>query len=154
MTTQTFFDYQHRALNRLKYWGLGSMGVGLLAGRQRSPLLRHVGVQCFVWGAIDTALAVAGQRNARHKATQATQGTLSEAQTAREIRKLHRILILNTGLDVGYVLAGLGLLLVSEEADRHGMALGILAQGSFLLIYDALLAHDIARNWPGEVQAL
>lgn len=148
----SFYDYQHAALQPLKLWGVGSVVVGALAAAVPNTVIRQIGVQFVTWGGIDAGLALFGERQAQQKATQHANGALTEQQVAADIRKLHRILIINTGLDVGYVLAGLGLIVTAQDRPRRlGIGIGVLVQGSFLLLYDALLAHDIGRNWPREV---
>ncbi|NJM05009.1 hypothetical protein HC891_00430 [Candidatus Gracilibacteria bacterium] len=54
-------------------------------------------------------------------------------------------MLVNAGLDVGYILGGLALLR-SEQPGRQGMGLSIVMQGAFLLAYDAWLANDV-RGW-------
>lgn len=143
-----FFAYQQRRLGILKAWGLGSMVAGLASLLHPAQNVRHAGLQALTWGAIDAALALLGRRGARRKAQQAQQGSLSSADIAREIRTFRRILLFNSALDVGYVLGGLWLLRTAgERPSRQGMGLGIIVQGLFLLVYDALLARDVGRHW-------
>lgn len=152
---KSFYEYQQHALQPLKQWGLGSMLVGSLALPVPHPVIRQMGIQCLTWGGIDAGLALLGERQARHKATQLADGALDEQQVARDIRQLHRILMLNTGLDVVYILAALGLIATStDRPQRLGVGIGVLVQGGFLLVYDALFAHDIGRNWPHEVASI
>jgi hypothetical protein len=143
-----FFAYQQRQLGILKIWGLGSMAAGLASLLHPAPRVRHAGLQALTWGAIDAALALLGRRSARRKAQRAQQGDLGSAAIAGEIRTFRRILLINSALDVGYVLGGLWLLRTAgERQSRQGMGLGIIVQGLFLLIYDALLARDVGRRW-------
>jgi hypothetical protein len=143
-----FFDYQQRQLGILKIWGLGSIIVGAASLLHPAPRIRHMGLQAISWGAIDAALALLGRRSARRKAQQARHGERSSAAIASEIRTFRRILLVNSLLDVGYVLGGLWLLRTADERPaRQGMGLGIIVQGLFLLVYDALLARDVGRRW-------
>ncbi|NJK81201.1 MAG: hypothetical protein HC893_00660 [Chloroflexaceae bacterium] len=153
--TTGFFTYQQQVLDILKAWGLGSVGVGALCMLSQESVMRQFGWQALTWGGIDAALAQAGQVNAQKKAWQAAHGAMTVANEGQEIRNFHRILIINTVLDVGYILGGLWLVLSSAgRRERIGMGMGIVVQGSFLMVYDAVLAHDIARNWPVEVDAV
>jgi hypothetical protein len=143
-----FFEYQERQLGILKAWGLGSVVVGLASLPVPEPRTRQAGLQALTWGAIDAALALFGRRGARRKAQQARQGELDRAAIARERRTFRRILLINSALDVGYMLGGLWLLRTAgERRERQGMGLGIMVQGLFLFIYDALLARDVGRRW-------
>ncbi len=149
-----FFAYQQRALQPLKQWGLSSVLVGAIAAAIPQPSVRQFGLQCLTWGGIDAGLALFGMRQASRKEAQYYAGELPSVQVAREIRTLHRILMINTALDVGYVAAAIWLLATAQDRPaRLGTGLGVLVQGSFLLGYDALFAQDIGRNWPSEVAA-
>ncbi len=146
--TDQFFGYQRRALGLLLAWGASSVLSGALLWSRRDPLLRQLGIQCLVWGAIDVALALAGRRSARHQAIRYHQGELDSTAVRHAARALQRILLINAGLDVGYVLAG-GWLMhrFRQRRDRQGMGLGIALQGFFLFLYDSLVALDLQRRW-------
>src|SRR3569832_2109310 len=120
----TFFHFQERVLKILLAWGAGSVAVGAPALLSRNQALRHAGIQALAWGAIDAALAYLGRRGARAKiAAQAQVG-------ATQARRFRTILLVNAGLDVGYVAGGLALARTSRgRADRLGMGIGILVQG-------------------------
>ncbi len=152
---KSFYEYQQHALQPLKWWGLGSVLAGSLVLPVPHPVIRQIGLQWLTWGGIDAGLALLGERQAAQKARQLAEGALDEPQVARDIRQLHRILMINTGLDVVYILVALGLIATHTNRPRRlGAGIGVLVQGSFLLLYDALLAHDIGRNWPHEVAGL
>lgn len=146
--TDHFFAYQQRVLGVLLRWGIGNTLAGALAGVSRDPLVRQFGIQAVSWGAIDAALALAGRYSASQKARRYECGDLDNADMLREATTLHRILLINTGLDIGYILGG-GWLMhrFRTRRDRWGMGLGIVVQGTFLLMYDSILAHDIRRRW-------
>ena len=140
----SFFHLQHRLLGVLRAWGIGSAVAGALAMLSRSQVLRHIGIQAVAWGAIDAALAWFGRRGARAKiASGATDG-------ATQARRLRTILLVNAGLDVGYIAGGLVLARSARgRSDRLGAGLGIAVQGVFLLCYDAVFAQRIA-GWLNE----
>ena len=146
--TDQFFGYQRRALGLLLAWGVSSVFSGALLWSRRDPLLRQSGIQCLVWGAIDVALALAGRQSARHQAVRYQQGELDSTAVRHAARKLQRILLINAGLDVGYVLGGCWLMRrFRQRRDRQGMGLGIAIQGLFLLLYDSLFALHLQRRW-------
>jgi hypothetical protein len=73
---------------------------------------------------------------------------LTDHKFGQEVRNFRRILQFNTGLDVGYMLAGLWLIKTAgQRRQRTGMGLGIIVQGLFLFVYDGLLALDVGRRW-------
>jgi hypothetical protein len=146
--TANFFEYQQQKLDILKWWGLGSVVLGAAGMLQAGPRVRHAGMQALTWGAIDAALAFVGQHGAAGKARQLEHGAMDEATLTREIRTFRRILLINAGLDIGYVLGGVWLLATAGERHRRkGMGAGIIIQGLFLLLYDAALAQDVQHKW-------
>jgi hypothetical protein len=149
-TDDTFFDYQERRLAILQNWGLASVLLGVFAAKMRDPLPRQFGLQAATWGAIDAGLAIFGRGQARRKAQRRAQGELSDEKLVREMRTFRSILLVNAALDVGYIAIGLWLIRAAPEDKRRarqGMGSGIVVQGAFLLLYDALLAHEVHHDW-------
>lgn len=147
MHEQNFFAYQRRALQPLLTWGIGSSLVG-------SALLlfpgypRHVGLQALSWGAIDLLLAAAGRRRALLQAEALVHGEIDEAEVHAEAERFQQILAFNAGLDLVYIAAGLAIAARwSERDDRRGLGHGIAVQGAFLLVFDALLARNVAQRF-------
>ncbi|MEI7644417.1 MAG: hypothetical protein WCJ55_09065 [Chloroflexales bacterium] len=143
-----FFVYQRRALRPLLRWGIGSSVVGATLILLPNDYWRQFGTQAVTWGVIDAALAVAGQRAALVKAEQSFAGDVSETQEYHEAEQFRRILLVNIGLDVFYIL--IGLVTASRYAalpKRRGLGHGITLQGIFLLIFDSLLARNVGARW-------
>lgn len=141
--TKTFWASQHDLLLGLLAWGIGSTVVGAGLARDRSPVVRHIGLQAIGWGLIDALLAWNGRRSARqHRAVLATDSPDPAEFTAAT--GFQKLVALNAGLDVLYILGGLWLARTSEP-QRRGAGIGITIQGLFLLIYDALLVWWSAR---------
>lgn len=142
MWADTLLALERAHLFRLVIWGGASLLVGsalftLLRFRgHHSPLLYHFGLQTSLWGAIAIALALLGlQRLGLRDLAGAT--------------RLDRFLWLNVGLDTGYVMVGLTLLVFGWRAPQRpglvGAGLAVITQGSALAILDLLLAGQIAR---------
>ena len=142
MWADTLLSAERAHLLRLFIWGGASLTVGgalvsLLRVRgERSPLLVHFAIQTAAWGAVDLALALLGhQRLALRDLTGAT--------------RLDRFLWLNIGLDAGYVMVGLTLLVVGWRVARQpglvGAGLGVIVQGTGLAVLDLVLAAQISR---------
>jgi hypothetical protein len=143
-----FFVFQRRALAPLLRWGIGSslLGAGLLLVPR--PFWRQFGLQAVSWGVIDVLLAMFGRRQALVRAEQLAAGTLEESDIEREAATFERILLVNAGLDVGYIAAGgLTAAVFADHPDRRGIGVGILVQGLFLLLFDALLARDVRQRF-------
>lgn len=136
VTTQgmSIWHKQARVSRQLLAWAGLSIGAGLPLSRRDDPLWRAIGVQAVAWGAIDGAIALAGLRGSRRRRA-ALPDPDAPAVLARETRTLRRLLWLNAGLDVLYVLGGLRLAQRDETWRGHGW--GIVIQGAFLLLFDS-----------------
>jgi hypothetical protein len=106
-------------------WAVGSVVVGaLLSG---DPRTRGFGRQTAAWGVVDGAIALVGARR------QAAGRTTAPA-------RLRRVLLVNAGLDVGYVAAGAWLL---RSSRWRGDGAAVLVQGAFLLWIDGASARRL-----------
>ncbi len=127
---------------RLLGWSVLSIGCGLLLLLLpgTSKLQQAFAVQALAWGAIDAVIALAGRRTAARRPRPA----------AAEAQHLRRLLWLNTALDFVYIAVGLYLAfeLGRESEEWRGHGWGVLVQGAFLLVFDALHALFI----PGEMR--
>jgi hypothetical protein len=136
---QPFFTIKHRALGFLWAWGLTNMALGAGMALSRNQVIRHIGFQALVWGAIDAALAFAGRRDAL---AAPERGDDPGAVAGRD----QTILLINAGLDVGYIATGCWLIrTANNRAERFGMGAGIVAQGVFLLGLDSALGWLFGR---------
>lgn len=119
-------------------WGVASIAAGLgLAAARRDPWSRAFGQQNAGWGAVDLAIVVVAQRvKARRMAR--LPDPHAPAALAREGRTLRRVLLLNVGLDAGYVVGGAALWRWRRgQPGPAGASAGIVLQGAFLLLHDA-----------------
>ena len=142
MWADTLLALERAHLLRLVLWGGASLAVGgallaLLRLRgHRSALLQHFGIQTMLWGTIDLALALLGLQRL-------------ELRDLAGATRLDRFLWLNVGLDAGYVMVGLTLLVFGWRTPRRpglvGAGLAVVVQGSALAILDLLLAGQISR---------
>jgi hypothetical protein len=139
MKDQTFFKWQERVLGGLMVWGAANVVIGAGGSRVRDDVPRQFAWQALTWGAIDLVLALLGRRGARTRGQTATPAT-----TQRAVARFRRVLAINAGLDVAYILGG-SVLAATARHDRRrkGVGLGILVQGIFLAVYDALLLQHV-----------
>ncbi len=142
MWADTLLSAERAHLFRLALWGGASLLIGtvlvatLRVGRQRSALLEHFGAQTAAWGAVELGIALL-----RHR-------SLSLRDLASATR-LDRVLWLNIGLDVGFVLVGFTLAALGWRAARRlglvGAGIGVILQGTALVLLDLVLAGQISR---------
>jgi len=136
--------FQERLTAMLLAWAASSIGTGVALSRG-NVFKRGVGEQFVGWGLVNAVIALFGQRGASRRQQQPGAGA-PETQAA-ERRKLSRLLWVNTGLDVLYVLGGWQMMRGRGAADAHwhGRGLGIMLQGGFLFFFDLLNALALRR---------
>ena len=139
--TAAIWSFNRRLTHRLAAWSLLSIAAGAALLRGGRPFQRALGTQNIVWGIIDGAIALGGQQAAENK-----QASATPTDDGAHARQLRRVLWLNAGLDLLYIVGGLRLFssrpaLPSHRLDRKGHGIGIMVQGAFLLIFD--LAHAL-----------
>jgi hypothetical protein len=135
-----FWAFNRLLTRRLLYWSGFSVAAGLgmgLGGR----FWQGVGSQFVGWGAVDAAIALFGGWSARRK-----EATLPDAHTpqrqASEAANLERLLWVNAGLDILYMLGGRWLIVQRGPTDDRwrGVGWGIILQGAFLFWFDLVHA--------------
>ena len=133
----TIWDFQTRLTRRLFVWSALSVAFSTLTIFSADNFLRGLAIQCFVWGVIDGAIALFGER-ASAKKRLIVQGSASAENEAKESRWLSRILWVNTGLDVLYILGGIWLMKTwgAESPLWRGHGVGVVLQGGFLFLFD------------------
>jgi carboxylesterase len=148
------WDFQDALTRRLLLWSAASMLAGgalLLFG---DSFWRGFGLQALVWGAIDAGIAIFGRRGANQRLlTNISAGGDDVALAVREARNLRRLLWINTGLDVLYVVGGIALITTSGQGDEfaRGNGWGIVVQGAFLFLFDLLHALTVPVAEPASL---
>lgn len=142
MWADTLLAIERAHLIRLVVWGGASLLVGtallglMRARRHRSALLDHFGIQTMAWGAVELVLAVTGLQRL-------------ELRDLAGATRLDRFLWLNIGLDVGYVMVGITLLVLGWRVTRRmglvGAGMAVIVQGAALALLDLVLAGQISR---------
>jgi hypothetical protein len=142
MWADTLLAAEGAHLLRLLAWGAASLLVGtmlfawLRAGRRYSTLLEQFAIQTAAWGAGIIALGCLAR------------SSLSVRDLAGATR-LDRLLWLNIGLDVGYMLLGIALAVIGWRLGRRlgfvGAGAAIVVQGLALAVLDLLFAAQVSR---------
>lgn len=115
-------DVEQQLTRALGGWATASTAAGALLCLPRRT--RGFGRQTLAWGAVDGAIAWAGRRR------RAANGPTDPA-------RLRRVLLVNVGLDVGYLALAAALL---RTARWRGDGYAVLVQGGFLLLLDSAAA--------------
>jgi hypothetical protein len=144
MWADTLLAAERAHLLRLLAWGAASVLVGtallawhLIRGRGTS-LIKHFAIQTAAWGAAELAFGAIAYSSLR----------LRDLAGAT---RLDRFLWLGIGLDVGFVLVGLVLIVTGwrfGEEHRNGIVgagSGVVVQGAALFLLDLMLATQISR---------
>lgn len=128
---------QQTAMLVLGAWAVGNVGSGLALRGKSEGVDRYFHEMNIGWGAINLAIAGLGYWSSM----KAAPGSFDLASTISEQHKIQKILLFNTGLDVGYILGGAYLIEKSKNtADNperlKGFGRSIILQGSFLFAFD------------------
>ena len=141
------WKFQTSLSRHLLFWSIFSIFGGLILHIPRSRLANGIGIQFTVWGLIDAIIAIFGERAAKKRFAQLPDPMADEIAD-RESHKLYKILLVNTGLDIGYMLGGSALSLTKGKSDPgwRGHGIGIIIQGVFLFIFDLVHMLLIGRK--------
>jgi hypothetical protein len=135
-------------------WGgasaIGGTALALASDRDEHPTRWAFGVQTAVWGGIDVGIGVVGLALLAGPPTER-----SAAEVISRERLFHDALLVNMGLDVGYIGVGATLLVLAERgvenrAELRGHGAAIVIQGSALLGFE-LLAWLSSRRRLGQL---
>ena len=140
------WHYQTRISTQLFGWSalsvFGGLGMLLLLD---DPFLQGIGLQGVVWGVIDAGIAFFSQLGMRRKLVDMDAPNDVHVQR-EEAQRLRRLLFINSGLDVLYVAVGVGLIVTfgADSAFARGNGIGVVVQGTFLLLFD--LFHGVRTS--------
>ena len=118
----------------LLIWGLCSMIGGVTFIFFDNPFMSAVGFQFIIWGFIDSLIAI-GPRIYRW---------VRNNEHTENLNKLKKILIVNSFLDIGYIVIGFIIFIGFFEINQYnGHGLGVIIQGAFLAVFDTYYAIKI-----------
>lgn len=128
---------QRTAMLVLGGWAVGNIGAGLYLRSQREGTDRYFHEMNALWNTVNLGIATFAYLSIRHT----DPAALSLYSSLEEHYSFQKILLLNTGLDVGYLLGGAWLIERSRRPDVNsdrlkGYGRSILLQGSFLFAFD------------------
>jgi hypothetical protein len=127
------------AMITLSGWSAANIIVSGFATNTRNKEMRNFHQMNVMWGGINLAIAGLGYWGARKE--KIDNPTLESAM--KHQRRIEKTYLINAGLDVVYVGAGL---LMNQTADNQkkpdkfrGYGNSIMLQGGFLLLYDGIM---------------
>ncbi len=126
-------------------WALANIAFGGVSYFNSSNKKKYFNQMNVMWNVVNLSLATAGYFGAKADLNK----QLSLAQSIKDQHKIEQILLLNAGLDVGYMAAGLflnerGLRKSSDRLQGYGQSL--ILQGAFLLIFDGTMYAVHQKN--------
>jgi hypothetical protein len=139
------WQFQDRLTRWLTGWAVGNIVVGAVLMVTADGAWRGVGEMAVAWGAINLAIALFGQRSSKRRRSAADGMTPGVMQA--EQRKLSRLLWVNAGLDILYILGGVWLAQTRGATDLRLLGWGwcVVVQGAFLFVFDLVNALLLAR---------
>jgi len=139
----TIWQFQRLLSMRLLAWNILNFTAGLILLLTKHRFLQGIGSQFAGWSFINVLIANFGAISAARR-----ERTLEDAHTperrTREAQNLKRLLWVNAGLDVLYMVGGLLLLVRKNAGERtRGAGIGVIFQGAFLLTFDVIQANNV-----------
>ena len=127
-----------RAMGVLLGWSALNLGVGAVGYARTDGSERYFYEMTMAWNAVNAAIAGVGLVGARRE----DPAEFDALQTLEEGRSLEKILLINMGLNVGYMAAGMFLRergMRTDDDRLRGYGPAVVGQGAFLLIFDTTL---------------
>ena len=149
-------ERERKAMKTLFIWGSINLATGV-AGSQITAdedEFKYASLMNAGFGAVNTTLGLLGLN--RTKKQLKSLPSLEQGYT--DLRKTRNILLVNAGLDVGYIVTGIILrdnsLVIGgqfynpeiEIARKRGLGGSLIVQGAALLIFDSITAWQLSKS--------
>jgi hypothetical protein len=154
----TRIDHQKKAMFVLGGWAITNIAAGAILSNQRSGSDKYFHQMNAYWNVVNLGIAGLGYLSAaREQAELLGVYASSDAHFG-----FQRVLLLNAGLDIGYILGGLYLTersrrFVLEDPDKEarlkGFGQSIMLQGGFLFLFD-VANHFISAGRNSELKLI
>ena len=129
-------------------WALANIAFGSVSYFNSANKKKYFNQMNVMWNVVNLGLATAGYFGAKTDLNK----QLNLAQSIHDQQKIEKILLLNTGLDIGYLATGLFLNErgKNKSSDRlKGYGQSLILQGAFLLIFDGTMYAIHQKNGIG-----
>jgi hypothetical protein len=119
-------------------WAIAHIALGTIASSNTTGSVKYYYQMDALWNVINLGAAVSGYISAINNAGR----PLSVTESLKQQRQTENIFLINGGLDVGYIGAGIflnhrGSTTNSNQLQGYGSS--IIVQGAFLLLFDATM---------------
>ncbi len=143
---QTRLKTNQVGLGVLGAWAMGNLVFSGIKSTQLTGELGYFHQMNFFWNTVNISLAGFGL----YQAFNTDPSALNFYNTLQEQQSIEKLLLLNTGLDVGYIASGLYLMERARRSETRsamlsGYGKSLILQGGFLFVFDLsfYLAHHI-----------
>ncbi len=152
---QQRIDKQQTGMLILGGWAVGNIALGSALVGRAEGVDKHFHTMNIAWNAVNLGIAAFGY----YSAAKIDPAGLSLFESVQQQNNLQKILLLNAGLDVGYMLGGAYLIERSKNAEKNaerleGFGKSIVLQGAFLFVFDLAMNFIIAADNPKMEQFL
>jgi len=128
-------------------WGIANIadgGIGYFTAKQDEWKYFHE--MNALWGVVNTSISAFSLRNGRREMAE----KLNAQQSYAQYKASKKIYLINSGLDLVYIAAGLGLTKYAATTKNNtalfnGFGKSVVLQGTFLLIFDSFMYTSHAR---------
>ena len=133
-------DHAKKGMIVLGSWAIGNITWGLIAQSNSAGIEKGFHQMNAGWNVVNLGIAGLGFLSAR----KANAANFTAAESLKEQHKIEKLLLLNSGLDVGYMMAGLYLNERGKNRTREkglqqqGFGRSLLLQGGFLFAFDLI----------------
>jgi hypothetical protein len=133
----TIWKFYSRVMKLLIGWNVINIAAGITAARRENAQTRGIASQAVGWGVINILIGIFGGFATDLRMRKMANPYQPEIM-AKETDNFKRILLINTGLDVLYMLGGLQLAQSrGKRSDMmRGIGYGITLQGALLFVFD------------------
>jgi hypothetical protein len=128
-------------------WALVNIGSGLILQGRYQDERRHFHTMNVGWNAVNLGLAGLGYFRAKNMQNK----PVDEYTYAKHYIGTRQTLLLNSGLDLAYMVAGWGLIERSRRPEKQsnqllGFGQSLILQGAFLFIFDLAFFHGLKNK--------
>lgn len=126
-------------------WAIVNLATGTVASFNTTGSTKYFHQMNAIWNIVNLGAAISGYTNA----VKNTNKPLTPAESLKEQRKIENIFLINGGLDLVYIGAGVYL---NNRGNNHnddklkGYGSGIILQGAFLLLFDGIMYASEKSN--------